>query len=222
MDLDDRKGAEMKLIPAMSNQARVMIALLILAVLCLQPQRVDASCIDPGDPQAAFDRDDAVFTGQAVYISSANGVWMNAVTRSLMALGFHPADFQDRLFPGRRIVFEVDRSWKGVTTSSVTIRTGYNDWNSSSYPFEIGSYYLVYASHAHGDPNKDLLTSRCHRTIESPNNSEDIAYLNTLSTLNLSPYPAILRTIEGNLIVPILLLAGGMYILHYRKKAAAG
>jgi len=195
---------------------------LILTILFFQPQAVSASCANPGDPAASFEWGDAVFTGQVVYISSANGVWMNAVTRSFMALGFHPADFQDRLFPGRRVVFEVDRSWKGVTTSSVTIRTGYNDWNSSSYPFEIGSYYLVYASHAYGDPNKDLLTSRCHRTMESPNNSEDIAYLNTLSTLELRPYPAIIRIIEGNLIVPILLLAGGMYVLNHRKKTAGG
>ncbi len=77
--------------------------------------------------------------------------------------GFHPADFDEKLFPGRRIVFIVDRSWKGVETSSVMIRTGYNTQNPYGYPFEVGSYYLVYASHAYGDPEKYLLTSKSLR-----------------------------------------------------------
>ena len=159
-----------------------------------------------------------MFTGTVVYISSANGLWMDGVTRTLISIGFHPADFYDKLFLGRRIVFEVDRSWKGVETSSVMIRTGYNTGNSSGYPFEVGSYYLVYADHAYGDPEKYLLTSLCDRTLESPNNSEDIAYLNNLPTLELSYFPAIIRTIDGSQIITILLLVGFVYILGRRRK----
>jgi hypothetical protein len=97
------------------------------------------------------------------------------------------------------------------------IRTGYNDGNSSSYPFEIGSYYLVYASHAYGDPDKYLLTSLCHRTQESPNNSEDIAFLNEQPQLDLQYYPAIIRTIDGNLVAAVLVLIGFIYILRHKK-----
>src|SRR5688572_18552503 len=108
----------MNSIPHLLNRGRAIIALIIMVVVCFHPQPVNASCIDPGGPEAAFNGSDAVFTGGVVYISSANGLWMHGVTKALISLGFHPADFQEKIFPGRRIVFEVDRSWKGVTTSS--------------------------------------------------------------------------------------------------------
>src|SRR5260221_7184410 len=160
----------MKFIPSSSSHIRTIVLLYVIGILCFNPQAATASCIEPGDPQTELRNSAAVFSGTVVYISSANGLWMDSVTRALMSLGFHPVDFYEKLFPGRRIVFEVDRSWKGVDTTSVMIRTGYNTGNSSAYPFEIGNYYLVYASRAYGIPEKYLLTSLCHRTLESPNN----------------------------------------------------
>ena len=183
------------------------------------PQPVTASCIEIRTPEEGFERSDAVFTGGVVYISSANGIWIDSVTQTLMSLGMHPADIDGKVFQGRRIVFEVDRAWKGVTTSSITIRTGYSSGNSSSYPFELGDYYLVYASHAYGDPEKYLLTSRCSRTLSSPNNSEDIAYLNTLPTLELSYFPAIVRTIDGSFIIIVLLLLSLIY--KFKRKSTS-
>ena len=208
----------MKLIPSISKQFRVMIALLILAILSFHPQTVSASCAESGDPEAELNRSDAVFSGTVVYISSANALWMNGVIQALTSMGFKPADFYETIFPGRKIVFVVDRSWKGVETTSVTIRTGYNTGNSSGYPFEVGEYYLVYASHAYGDPEKYLLTSLCHRTQKSPNASEDIAYLSHVPTLDLDYSPAIVRTIDGNLVVATLLVAGFVYVFQRRKK----
>ncbi len=191
---------------------------ILFAISLSNPSTVFASCAEPGSPEEEFIHSDAVFTGSVVYISSANALWMDGITKVLMRLGFHPSDFYETIFPGRRVVFEVDRSWKGVNTSSVMIRTGYNSGDSSSYPFEIGSYYLVYASHAYGDPNKYLLTSLCSRTQSSPNNSEDIAYLSNLPLLNLHYFPAIIRTIDGNLIAAVLVLMGFIYILQRKKR----
>ncbi len=208
----------MKRTPYLSKGIHVIVLLLLLAALWFPPKAVNASCAEPGDPETEFSNEAAVFSGTVVYISGVNGLWMNGVTRTLMSFGFHPADFYEKIFLGRRIVFEVDRSWKGVETSSVMIRTGYNTGDSSGYPFEIGSYCLVYASHAYGDPEKYLLTSLCHRTLRSPNNSEDIAYLNNLPTLQLSYFPAIIRTIDSSQIITALLLVGFVYILKRRRK----
>ncbi len=197
---------------------RFILILSVIAILSFNTQAVNASCAEPGNPETEFSNEAAVFSGTVVYISGVNGLWMDGVTRTLMAIGFHPVDFYDKLFPGRRIVFEVDRSWKGVETSSVMIRTGYNTGNSSGYPFEIGGYYLVYASHAYGDPEKYLLTSLCDRTLESPNNSEDIAYLNNLPTLELSYFPALIRVMDSSQIITVLLLVGFVYILSRKRK----
>ena len=197
---------------------RFILIFSVIAVLCFNIQAVNASCVEPGDPETEFSNNAAVFSGTVVYISGVNGLWMDGITRTLMSIGFHPADFYHRLFLGRRIVFEVDRSWQGVETSSVMIRTGYYTGNSSGYPFEIGNYYLVYASHAYGDPEKYLLTSLCSRTLVSPNNSEDIAYLNNLPTLELSYFPAILRTMDSSQIITVLLLVGFVYILGRRRR----
>jgi hypothetical protein len=208
----------MNYIQFLSKSIRVMVLFFAVAALCLYPQTVYASCAEPGDPEAELESSDAVFTGTVVYISEANGIWIDSVTRAYIALGFQPADFYEDLSYGRRIVFEVDRSWKGTTTSSVTIRTGYNDMGSSSYPFELGGYYLVYATHAYGDPEKYLLTSRCHSTKEAPNNSEDITYLNSQPTLELSYFPAILRTMDGSHVVTVLFLSGLIYIFRRKRK----
>lgn len=211
----------MKYITTLSNNIRLVVLSLALLSLFFNPYTVNASCEEPGTPEDELESQDAVFTGGVVYISSANALLMDSGSKILGLIGFDPADAYEAFSYSRRIVFEVDRSWKGVTTSSVTIRTGYNDGNSSSYPFEIGSYYLVYASHAYGDPNKYLLTSLCHRTMESPNNSEDIAYLNTQPILELKYFPAIIRIIDGNLAAATLLIIGFIYLLCRRNSVKA-
>lgn len=208
----------MKYTKSLLKGTRFILIFSVIAILCFNTQAVNASCAEPGDPETEFSNEAAVFSGTVVYISGVNGLWIDGVTRTLISIGFHPADFYDKLFLGRRIVFEVDRSWKGVETSSVMIRTGYNTGNSSGYPFEVGSYYLVYASHAYGDPEKYLLTSLCDRTLKSPNNSEDIAYLNNLPTLQLRYYPAIVRTIDSSQIITVSLLVGFVYILRRKRK----
>src|SRR5690606_9382510 len=104
-------------------------------------------------------------------------------------------------------------------TSSVLIRTGHSTGDSSGYPFELGGYYLVYASHSYGNPEKYLLTSNCHRNLKSPNNSEDIAYLNTQPTLESSYFPAIIRTINISSIITLLSLGGFIYFLLRKKKS---
>ena len=208
----------MKHTKSLLESIRFILIFSVIAILCFNTQAANASCLEPGDPETEFSNEAAVFSGTVVYISGVNGLWMDGVTRTLMSIGFHPEDFYNKLFIGRRIVFDVDRSWKGVETSSVMIRTGYNTGHSSGYPFEVGSYYLVYANHAYGDPEKYLLTSLCSRTLMSPNNSEDIAYLNNLPTLELRYFPAIIRTIDGSQIITALLLTGFVYILGRRRK----
>ncbi len=201
----------------MKNVRAITLSILITAVFIF-PSPVSASCIEIRTPEEGLEISDAVFTGGVVYISSANGILNNGITQILMSLRGDLADIQGNIIKGRKIVFEVDRAWKGVTTSSVTIWTGYSTGNSSGYPFELGDYYLVYANHAYGDPDKYLLTSLCSRTLAHPNNSEDISYLNTLPTLEISYFPAIVRTIDTSFMIIMLLLVSLMYAI--RRKSA--
>lgn len=209
----------MKQISSSDYKIRIIFLITVITSLFLNPKTVSASCVAPGTPEEELKSEDAVFTGSVVYISSANGIWINEVTKVLLSMGFSLGDFYEQLQFGRRIVFEVDRSWKGITTSSVMIRTGYSKGNSSGYPFELGGYYLVYASHAYGDPNKYLLTSLCSSTKESPNNSEDIAYLNTQPTLELRYFPALIRTINISSLITFLSLGGFIYLLLRKRKS---
>lgn len=201
----------------LSDRTRLIILSLMIITLCFNPYKVNASCAAPGTTEEELKKSDAVFTGYVVYISSANAILIDIGTKISMSIGFDIADAYETFSNGRRIVFEVDRSWKGVTTSSVTIRTGYSTGNSEGYSFELGSYYLVYASYAYGDPEKYLLTSLCHSTLRSPNNSEHISFLSTQPTLELSYFPAIIKTINSSSVIIFILLVALIY-LFFRKR----
>ncbi len=162
----------------LSNYTRAIILLFVMSILCFNPQAVAASCVEPGDPETEFNSEAAVFSGTVIYISSVNGLLIDGTNKVLMSIGFHPADIYGKILQGRKIVFQVDRAWKSVQTSSL-----------------------------------------CHRTLESPNNSEDIAYLKNLPTLQLSYFPAIIRTLDGSqIITTVLLLVGFVYIFRQRRK----
>jgi hypothetical protein len=72
---------------------------------------------------------------------------------------------------GRRVTFEVSRTWKGAVGEVITVGTGTSSADCG-YDFEVGREYVVYA---HGDDQ--LSTSICTRTRTVGAATEDLRLL---------------------------------------------
>jgi hypothetical protein len=136
------------------------------------------SCIMPEPPPNSYAQANAVFAGTVSGISDFQQlpgfgllvqVWPDAATR----------------FYERRVAFSVSDSWKGVSTTRVTLRTGHGDADCG-YPFAVGASYVVYAYESEGA----LGTNICTRTADASAAVDDWNYLNTLPRLPLSPAPS--------------------------------
>jgi len=71
------------------------------------------------------------------------------------------------------VVFEVNKSWKGVDKRSISVFTGSNS-ASCGYGFKKGLTYLVYTG---GSPQGQLSTSICSRTKRLNKAREDLRIL---------------------------------------------
>jgi hypothetical protein len=137
-----------------------VLALILVAVAdpvdacdCLRPQPLSAAV----RKEAPF-----IFEGKVVEI----------VERSLHTLRRSSGGGSSETKPmGREVVFEVTRSWNGVTTKRLEVSAEVSD---CMYPFEIDRSYVVFAwKDAKGGP----ATSICTRTMESSKAGEVIAAL---------------------------------------------
>jgi len=133
---------------------------LLLAALVwvlVPPSAAACDCAYAGAPCKAFEKTPTVFVGRVVKIST-----IDLKTAS-------GDDYKDRL-----VSFEVERSYRGLTTKTVEVLS---DWNSDcGYRFQEGLRYLVYA-YPHS-PTAKLTTSTCTRTRPLSEASEDLEYLN--------------------------------------------
>jgi len=74
------------------------------------------------------------------------------------------------LFEGVEVIFVVDRDWKGVEGTTVSVFT--SSWGAScGYGFKAGRTYLVYA---YENTERRLVTSICSRTTRLKNAREDL------------------------------------------------
>ena len=81
---------------------------------------------------------------------------------------------------GSVTVFEVLKSWKGITNNKITIRTG-SDSGDCGYSFQAGKQYLIYAELlGDGTVKTELTTNICSPTKKIEDASEEIKYLNEL------------------------------------------
>ncbi len=128
------------------------------------------SCADVRRPAEAFDRADAVFEG--------------VVVEATEPFGFLPMSLRYKLpdsagYP--RFTFHVDRSWKGVTTTVVTLRSGYGGGDCGGW-YEPRHRYLLFASAWEGE----LYHGICMRgEVDPPPSSELVRFLAPRSTLPL-------------------------------------
>ena len=128
------------------------VLFLFLGLFAYPTPVLACSCSESGSPAAEFARADAVFSGKVTRIREISH--------------------------GYRVYFAVTRSWKGISTSTTEVTTGYGN-GDCGYPFKVGETYVVYA---YGTPN-DLNAFICTRTVEVSRAVEDLRYLDTFQPL---------------------------------------
>ncbi len=201
----------------MSNKNRFLSKLFVIAfalTLFARPTPTWAcSCIMPPAPAQAFVDSQAVFVGTVTGISNPSQIpiysqivytWAEWTNSPL------PATFYNQ-----SISFAVNQSWKGVTSTQITVATGESS-AGCGYPFATGQDYVVYAYDFDGS---GLQTNICTRTADIANATADLTYLNAQPNLTLSPSVSPLGAIAlagaGLLVV---LAAAGVWIV--RRKPA--
>ena len=118
---------------------------------------------EPPPPEEALDEAAAVFSGQVT--------------------GIAPVD-DDPSEQFEAVTFHVDRAWKGVEQSPVTVET-HQDEATRGYPFEDGESYLVYA---YGGETF-LTTALYHRTTLLERADEDLDVLGQGSEVTAQAEP---------------------------------
>jgi hypothetical protein len=104
----------------------------------------------PGRPQEALELADAVFSGRVASVTRGGSGEFEAL----------------------RVVFSVERVWKGPVASRLEVRTA-PDSAACGFPFERGRAYVVYAYQGEGG----LGASLCSRTNFVEVAGEDLAAL---------------------------------------------
>jgi hypothetical protein len=130
----------------------ISIFVSVVAVLFLSPSSAAACDFEePPPPQEAMDSASAVFSGEV---------------RSIEPVADDPGE------QFIEVRFDVDRAWKGIESTPVTVET-LQDPATCGFPFEVGETYIVYA-YSQGTP---LTTMLYHRTQLLERADEDLEEL---------------------------------------------
>ena len=141
-----------------------MALVALVLALGLFPQRADAcSCMSSGPPCQAFFRDDVVFIGTVVSISSAERTGDNPFAR-------------------RRVRLSVEKAVRGIQGASAEIATG-SGGGDCGYDFKPDRRYVVYGSR---HPDGTITTGICSRTRPIEDASEDLQFFAALPALQNS------------------------------------
>ena len=169
--------------PAMLRRSwRLLAVAALLGVMLTWPKSAFAcSCALPDAPPIAFGRADAVFSGIVLWVNDLNGIPL------LRDVGRYWPRLYSLVPSGGRVDLLVLESWKGVTTTSVTLDAG-SAWGMCGYSFTLGGQYLIYASRS----ASGFSTNLCTRTNDLVSATTDLVYLRTLTGLALTstfPWP---------------------------------
>jgi hypothetical protein len=165
-----------------TNLIRVAICLTLLIILFATPAPAKACLCGEPSPASAFIDAEAVFAGKVVVVSANYSPVNSFLNRMLARLKLRPIYFYSN--PPGHVTFEVRKSWKNVSTTSVTVSTGMGS-DCSFDSFNFGDDYLVYANQWNSGSGLDV--NRCSRTTKLSHATEDLTYLSTLPTLPLIP-----------------------------------
>ncbi len=135
--------------------AKIAFASLLLFAA---PQPVYACSCEPPNQRKAFRKARAIFIGEVLEIKESK----NQKIADFLGL----ATVYD-------IKFKVEKSWKGVKKSEISVVSDNGKLVCYGFDFHLGKKYLVYA-------NKDdlVVISHCMRTVSLATTSEDIPNLN--------------------------------------------
>lgn len=140
------------------NEKRIVILIVILFIsVLIYPidKGYACSCSQPDPPKEALEGSSAVFSGKVIDIVDRNK--NNEIQSSADPIA---------------ILFDVDKSWKGVDQTQITV---YTERSSAScgYGFSLNEKYLVYAYKDDGE----LRVNACSRTAPLSGAKEDIQAL---------------------------------------------
>lgn len=155
-------------------------AILLVAVAALAVPAIASacSCAGGGSPAREFADAGAVFAGTVTSIGDGPRRSSGILARVRGWLGLAT--------PHRRsVILSVSESWKGVTASSVVVKTGFGG-GDCGVGFAVGARWLVYANEYEGA----LYTGICSRTAELVHAKEDLEFLRTQPLLALSESPS--------------------------------
>ncbi len=139
----------------------LIVFISVLGLLAILSPGVNAcTCARPGTPCESYGGADAVFVGTVIGVRNEDRSKENGF--SLIALAFK---------------FSVEHSYLGVDGTEVEVFTG-RGGGDCGFGFGIGKRYLVYA---YRSDNK-LSTSICSRTTSYARATEDLAFLESLSS----------------------------------------
>lgn len=138
---------------------KILIAISFVLLFCsiiVDPSTSFAcSCMQPPSPEEELKRKTAVFSGKVIEI-------VDTESKSLLQSSADPI----------RVVFEVDRTWKGIDQTQAIVYTA-RDSASCGFNFSLNEEYIVYA---YGEVGS-LKTGICDRTNSIDNAAEDLEAL---------------------------------------------
>lgn len=145
------------------------VCVILFASLFLVPLSAQAcSCLSSGLPCEAYWKTSAVFSGEVADVSNFPTKYFKYKDGTI---GYS--------FPPKRVRFDVDEIFKGISLKKIEIKTG-SGGGDCGYNFAKGQKYLVYA---YRDPKTgDLTASICSRTRPLDKAAEDIEYFHSLQT----------------------------------------
>lgn len=128
---------------------RFSIAFSLLVLLCclstLFPAKSYAcSCANEPDPNQALEQAKAVFAGKVVEVKQ------------------EVTDIEGFLQKKNAVLFDVERTWKGISQTQVIVNTNFGGEDSCGNEYKVGQTYLVFANNY--DNKNTLQTSICSLT----------------------------------------------------------
>jgi hypothetical protein len=139
-------------------------------------------CIEPKEPAQPLSESKTVFSGKVVKI-----------------------DVQPENYV-KIVKFDVERAWKGISTTTVTAVTGANG-GSCGFPFEEGKEYLVYSYDSYGS-SKSLIASMCSRTALLSEAQNDLMVLGPGYVPTQSEVDVVQETTKSGSTFPVAYIVG--------------
>jgi hypothetical protein len=189
----------------MSMKNKVIITMMVclifsfINILIVPATSYACSCVPPQSVENELGRSKVVFSGEVIQVKEQKDYFKGYMTK--------------------KVLFEVTKTWKGLSQSQVIITTG-TGGGDCGYDFQTGKEYVVYAqmSSMYGDKD-ELVTIVCSRTNELSAAQEDLAYLGEgeVPTEKVDLTAAIPKGVNPIIWIGTTILIGTIIFLVWRR-----